>query len=69
MKQNKSHNIFILFFVFLSLHGIAQEIELLTVEEAVTFALENNYQIKIVSNDLKIDETSVSLGFAGIFPR
>ncbi len=46
----------------------AQQKELLTAEEAVTIALENNYQIKIVKNDLKIDETSVSPGFAGILP-
>lgn len=48
---------------------MAQEKELLTVEEAVSFALENNYQIKIVTNDLKIDETSVSPGFAGMLPN
>jgi len=48
---------------------MAQEKELLSVEEAVAIALENNYQIKIVTNDLKIDETSVSPGFAGMLPN
>lgn len=68
MKQNKPHKIFALFFVLFGIHVIAQEKELLTAEEAVSIALENNYQIKIVSNDLRIDETSVSPGFAGMLP-
>ena len=58
---------FILLFVLIGFQGIAQE--LLTVEEAVSIALENNYQIKIATNDLKIDETSVSPGFAGMLPK
>ena len=67
--QNKSHKILILFIVLIGFHAIAQEKELLTVEKAVSIALENNYQIKIVTNDLKIDETSVSPGFAGMLPK
>lgn len=43
--------------------------ELLTLEEAVQIALENNYEIRLASNELKIDETSVSPGFAGMLPR
>ena len=42
--------------------------ELLTVEEAVQTALENNYQIRTAANELKIDESSVSPGFAGMLP-
>ncbi len=68
MKQNKSHKILLLFFVFLSIHAVAQEKELLTVDDAVSIALENNFQIKIASNDLRVDETSVSPGFAGMLP-
>jgi len=67
--QNKSHKILILFIVLMGFHGIAQEKELLTVEVAVSLALENNYQIRIASNELKIDETSVSPGFAGMLPK
>lgn len=67
--RNKSHKILILFLAFMGFHTIAQEKELLTVEEAVSIALENNYQIKIVTNELKIDETSVSPGFAGMLPK
>ena len=60
---------FIILFVLMGFHGIAQEKELLTVEDAVSIALENNYQIKIAANDLKIDETSISPGFAGMLPK
>lgn len=60
---------FILLFIVIGFQGIAQEKELLTVEEAVSIALENNYQIKIVTNDLKIDETAISPGFAGMLPN
>ena len=47
--------------------GIAQE--MLTVDEAVKIALENNYQIKTARNDLKIDELGVSPGQAGMLPQ
>lgn len=60
---------FILLILFIGFHALAQEKELLTVEEAVSLALENNYQIKIVTNELKIDETSVTPGYAGMLPK
>lgn len=41
---------------------------LLTAEEAVSIALQNNYDIKIAANDLRIDGQNVSLGNAGILP-
>lgn len=47
--------------------GTAQE--LLTVDEAVKIALENNYQVKMARNDLKMDELSVSPGQAGMLPK
>lgn len=69
MKCNKPHKILFLFFVLLCFQMIAQEKGLLTVDEAVSIALENNYQIKIATNELLIDETSVSPGFAGMLPN
>lgn len=69
MTHSKLHKIIVLFFVLLGLHTFAQEKELLTVEDAVSIALENNFQIKIATNDLKIDETSISPGFAGMLPN
>ncbi len=43
--------------------------ELLTLDEAVQIALENNYEIRLASNNLDVDSLSVSPGFAGILPR
>ncbi|AWA30270.1 transporter [Flavobacterium magnum] len=40
----------------------------LTIEEAVKTALENNYDIRIATNELTIDKTNVSLGNAGMLP-
>lgn len=42
---------------------------LLTAEEAVAIALKNNYDIRLASNDLKIDEQNVSLANAGLLPN
>jgi len=59
------------FFQILLIFGVAfsgNSQEMLTVEDAVKIALENNYEIKIASNDLKIDQQNVSLANAGILP-
>jgi hypothetical protein len=45
------------YFVLFSLSVFnANAQQLLTIEDAVKIALENNYDIKIAKNDLKIDE-------------
>lgn len=59
------HSFFILLLAFCS----ARAQEVLTVEEAVRIALENNYEIRIASNELKIDRQNVSLANAGMLPR
>lgn len=46
--------------------SIAQEF--LKLEDAVTIALENNYEIKLAKNELKIDELNNSVGNAGMLP-
>ena len=56
----------ILIFLLLSFPLTAQE--LLTAEEAVKIALENNYQIRIASNELEIDRASATVGNAGMLP-
>lgn len=43
--------------------------EVLTLEDAVKVALENNYEIRISKNNLTIDKTNVSVGNAGILPK
>lgn len=42
--------------------------DVLTIEDAVKIALENNYEIKIASNNLNIEKTNVSSGNAGMLP-
>ncbi|NHM01394.1 TolC family protein [Flavobacterium difficile] len=54
---------------FLFLIGFsAQAQEILSLEDAVKISLENNYDIKIAENNLKIDETNNNLANAGILP-
>ena len=71
MKMNKAMKCKIIFTFTALFLGISlmQSQEVLTVEEAVKIALENNFEIKIASNDLKIDEQNVSLANAGILPN
>ncbi|MBZ4044380.1 TolC family protein [Flavobacterium hibisci] len=42
--------------------------EVLTIEEAMKIALENNFEIKIAKNNSKISETNVTVGNAGMLP-
>jgi outer membrane protein len=43
--------------------------EVLTLESAVKIALENNYEIKIATNNLTIEKTKVAIGNAGMLPK
>jgi outer membrane protein len=43
--------------------------EKLSLQEAITTALKNNYDIKLVSNDVQIAKNNSNLGNAGILPR
>jgi outer membrane protein len=54
----------IIFFGFAQMQ--AQQV--LTLEEAVKMALENNYEIRISKNDLNIDKTNLTIGNAGMLP-
>jgi outer membrane protein len=53
-------------FFFCILKIDAQEI--LTPQEAIKIALENNFEIKIATNNLTIDKTNVAFGNAGMLP-
>lgn len=56
-------------FGFFTLAALAQDtIPVLIAEEAIAVALENNYDIRLASNDRKIDEQNVSLANAGLLP-
>ncbi|HEU0136514.1 MAG TPA: TolC family protein [Flavobacterium sp.] len=70
MKNNKL--VLLRFFLSLTILALPANIlaqELLTVEQAVKLALENNYEIRIASNELRVDEAGVSIGNAGMLPR
>lgn len=55
--------------LFLGIANQSFSQEILTVEDAVKMALENNFDIQIASNNAKIDATNVSLANAGILPN
>src|SRR5688500_3822922 len=59
----------IILFILITGNMKLQAQEIMTVEEAVRIALENNYDIRIVSNDLKIDKENVTIGNAGMLPK
>lgn len=59
---------FSIYFLFLAGFSMKAQ-EVLTVEDAIKIALENNFEIKIASNDLKIDQQNISLANAGILPN
>jgi outer membrane protein TolC len=42
--------------------------EILTIEDAMKIALENNFEIKIAKNNTKVSETNVTIGNAGMLP-
>lgn len=56
-----------LMFFLCVLQGNAQG--LLTLKETVQIALENNFEIRIAKNDLKIDESNATPGNAGMLPN
>lgn len=56
--------VLILFFCFIQ----AKAQEVLTIDQAMTIALENNFEIKIAKNNSKINETNVTIGNAGMLP-
>lgn len=56
-----------IFFSLLPFFGNAQTV--LTLENAISITLENNFDIRIARNELQIDQENVSVGNAGILPR
>lgn len=56
----------ILLILFFCIATNAQEV--LTIEDAMKIALENNFEIKIAKNNFTISETNVTVGNAGMLP-
>jgi outer membrane protein len=71
VKVTKMKKIYILTLFFISLVKLQaqDDVPVLTVEDAVKIALENNYDIKLSRNNLEIDQQNVSLANAGILPN
>ena len=65
----KTKNILRSLFLFLFCITKINAQEVLTIEDALKIALENNYEIKIASNDLKVDQTNNTIGNAGMLPK
>ena len=66
MKHTKRILLPFAFLLFGVVTSNAQEI--LTLENAVKIALENNYEIKIATNTVSIEKTNVAIGNAGMLP-
>ncbi|WP_296682366.1 TolC family protein [Flavobacterium sp.] len=63
-----THYKFIIVSLFFLGFSNAKAQEILTLESAVKLALENNYEIKIASNNSLINTTNVAVGNAGMLP-
>jgi outer membrane protein len=63
MKKRLNNIISIETFIFIAILRSKNECpdKTLTLEEAIKTALENNYEIKIAGNNVKISETNVSM--------
>ncbi|MBS1534471.1 MAG: TolC family protein [Bacteroidetes bacterium] len=55
--------------LILMLAGSVHAQSLLTLEDAVKIALENNYAIRIARNDAQVSQTNVAIGNAGMLPK
>lgn len=64
--MNKYFNYFLIIFISLAFGANAQE--KLSLQQAITIALENNYNIKISKTQKEISTNNVSYGNAGILP-
>jgi len=65
------HKFACLFTIILSIiltQGKANAQEVLTLQDAIKTALERNYDIKLVSNNLEIDRNNVNVANAGLLP-
>lgn len=58
-----------LFILFLFCSNWSFGQELLTLEQAIALTLENNYDIRIAKNTVKISEENVTIGNAGMLPN
>lgn len=65
MKKNK---ILLLIIIFLSFYKTNAQ-EILSIEDAVKIALENNFEIRISKNLAQVNQTNIAYGNAGMLPK
>ena len=63
----KNFKYILVLFISFPAFMVAQTV--LTLEEAISITLENNFDIRIAKNELQIDQENVSIGNAGMLPR
>lgn len=66
IKMRAAKYIFV--FLLIALTQFASGQEVLTLQQAISIALSNNYDVKLVKNDLAIAKNNVSAGNAGMLP-
>lgn len=71
MKKNKymNYKIFFQLLILIAVSTVIQAQEVLKLDDAVSIALKNNYDIRIASNAGKIDSVGVSIANAGMLPK
>jgi outer membrane protein len=71
MKKNKymNYKIFFQLLILIAVSTVIQAQEVLKLDDAVSIALKNNYDIRIASNAGKIDSVGVSVANAGMLPK
>lgn len=62
------HRIKIFYLIVFSVFSSSYSQEILTIENAIKIALENNFEIKIASNNYNIAKTNSAIGNAGMLP-
>lgn len=62
------HRIKIFYLIVFSVFSSSYSQEVLTIENAIKIALENNFEIKIASNNYNIAKTNSTIGNAGMLP-
>ncbi|WP_316811244.1 TolC family protein [Pedobacter heparinus] len=69
MKRMKSRALILALMVLCTGTQLAFGQERLSLEQAITIALKNNYDIKLVNNDVQIAKNNVNPGNAGMLPN
>jgi outer membrane protein TolC len=67
--KNTSYISLILFILGQATHGIAQELNVLSKSQAVSIALENNFDIRAANNDVSIAQNNSALANSGYLPN